>query len=122
MARLVTYNKRRPGELEATRRVWAENKAGREEHFGSYVKDLLSLEEKLLNTHDVFNIRGKRGRPVPVIVPPDTKPTIDRLLKDPLNLKTKYLFASKDDPSKVMSSADALTKYVLQANCGNSRT
>jgi hypothetical protein len=114
-ARLLTYNKRRPGELEGTRTLWARERAGKEEHFATYMNELSTLEKQLLQTHDSFSIRGKRGRPVPVLVPLDIKPLFEKLLVH--NSECRYLFRSPSDQSKVVLAAESLSKVVESANC-----
>ena len=62
-----------------------------------------------------FEIEGKKGRKVPVLVPDDVVPIFEVVATDPLKLKSKYLFANSQDPSKVYSSAAALNWAVEEA-------
>lgn len=41
--------------------------------------DLTPLEERLLASHDLVTVRGKCGRPVPVLIPDDCKPGMEYL-------------------------------------------
>jgi hypothetical protein len=75
LARLIMFNKRRGGEqakmllstfLEVTQSTQA---AVNEEIF----KSLSPFEQKLAETHTLIKIIGKRGRHVPVLLPPDAK-------------------------------------------------
>ncbi|XP_014672580.1 PREDICTED: uncharacterized protein LOC106813048 [Priapulus caudatus] len=71
-ARLLTYNKRRPGELEAISLQHYTNRPEEEEdHLEEFRADLTDLEKQLVRSHEVLTVRGKRGRPVPVLIPPD---------------------------------------------------
>ena len=38
----------------------------------NFVNQLSPLEKELLRSHQVVTMRGKRGRPVPILIPPDT--------------------------------------------------
>ena len=37
-----------------------------------HMNQLSPLEKGLLRSHQVVTVRGKRGRPVPILIPPDT--------------------------------------------------
>jgi hypothetical protein len=75
LGRLIMFNKRRGGEqarmllstfLEVTQNTQA---AVNEEIF----KSLSPVEQKLAETHTLIKIIGKRGRHVPVLLPPDAR-------------------------------------------------
>ncbi len=115
-ARLLLFNHRRPGELEETKMVWARSRTKEEEHFVDYVKDLTALEKKLIETTEYFEIEGKKGRKVPVMVPADVKPIFHALVNDPLDLGSDYLFAKFNQPDCVMSAAEALDHIVNETS------
>ena len=58
------------------------------------MKDFSKLKIKLLNSHDVFCIKGKKGWAVPVLVPPHMKIVMEKLVEDPLKTGSQFLFAS----------------------------
>ncbi|XP_062575025.1 uncharacterized protein LOC134236887 [Saccostrea cucullata] len=68
---LITYNRRRPGEIQAMRLVDYHNrKTGIDPGVGGeIVKSLSEFERKLVEEQDVIEIRGKCGKCVPVIIP-----------------------------------------------------
>lgn len=68
---LITYNRRRPGEIQAMRLVDYHNrKTGIDLGVGGeIVKSLSEFERKLVEEQDVIEIRGKCGKCVPVIIP-----------------------------------------------------
>jgi hypothetical protein len=43
--------------------------------------DLTSFEKQLVDSHDLVTVRGKRGRPVPILIPEDVQ-TILALIAD----------------------------------------
>lgn len=76
-----------------------------EHHLGEYFKTLSKLEKNLVMSQDMFTVRGKRGRPVPVIVPADIKHVLDLLqsqeMRQHLGIhESPYLFASLTQPSE----------------------
>ncbi|XP_055956953.1 uncharacterized protein LOC126821491 [Patella vulgata] len=71
-AKLVVYNRRRVGEVEAIRLTDYEKirKGEAPEHL---VGQLTDFEKKLLKEQEVMTVRGKTGRGVPIILPKITK-------------------------------------------------
>lgn len=77
-ARLLLYNKRRSGEIEGIRvKDYVRRQQSITNVERSMRAELSVLEQKLLESQDLIEVRGKLGRGVPVIVPNDTK----RILK-----------------------------------------
>lgn len=117
LVRLLLFNKRRPGELSQLtikaykeRPNWAD--AGIQE-----VKDsFTSLEQKLLTAMDLVYIRGKRGTPVPVIIPEDCQQVFQQLIK----LRSKvsiahensFLFAAMGTSLSFIRANDCLSEIV----------
>ncbi|XP_052097335.1 uncharacterized protein LOC127732312 [Mytilus californianus] len=102
-ARLLLYNKRRSGEIDAmslkdfnTNRKTELNDVDK-----SLIGDLSDLEMHLLSSQDLIITRGKRCRPVPVLVPEDVKPALNYIAdlnnrrKAKIKDSNKYLFATK---------------------------
>ena len=69
-------------------------------------------------THDIVTVRGKRGSPVPVLIPKDTKPLMDyisdRTLRESLNLNL-----SADDEGIEYIFANTGTNHPCIFNVGN---
>lgn len=61
---------------------------------------LSELEKQLLKSHEVVTVRGKRSRPVPILIPPDLVGPMKRLanqdIRNRAGIKTSnpYLFAN----------------------------
>ncbi|XP_062566938.1 uncharacterized protein LOC134229248 isoform X2 [Saccostrea cucullata] len=97
--RLLLYNKRRTGELEAIKvQSYASRSCGLDELDESLAKDLTDVEKHLMGTQDLMRVRGKRGRPVPVLIPPDCRKALAFLANTAQRKKAKiaegnlYLF------------------------------
>ncbi|XP_033729942.1 uncharacterized protein LOC117319213 [Pecten maximus] len=77
-ARLLLYNKRRSGELETIKtRSYAARMTGMDDIDNSLTAQMTDVEKHLLQSQAVLKVRGKRGRPVPVIIPSDAKLPLD---------------------------------------------
>ncbi|XP_055958464.1 formin-2-like isoform X1 [Patella vulgata] len=101
-AKLVIYNRRRVGELEAIRLADYENrKKGEAPHH--LVGQLSEFERKLLTEQEVMTVRGKTGRGVPVILPAITKAPLSYLTDSSvrsacgISSKNVYVFAGKGE-------------------------
>ncbi|XP_033751889.1 uncharacterized protein LOC117335804 [Pecten maximus] len=71
-ARLLLYNKRRSGEVETIKlQCYASRSRSSDDIDESLESDLTPVERHLLESQEFLRVRGKRGRPVPVIIPPD---------------------------------------------------
>ncbi|XP_069105224.1 uncharacterized protein [Argopecten irradians] len=112
--RLLTYNKRRSGELEA---LSLQNYRGRsigldEADSALLGNDMSELEMHLVESQELIKIRGKNGKTVPVLVPDDTKEALSFIAEDnvrrAVGIKTwnPYLFANTGD--SVMRAYDSL--------------
>ena len=74
LARLITFNRRRPGESAALKvRTYKERPDWHTARNDEVEKSLSSVEKQLLRSLDLVEIRGKRGRRVSLIVPPLAK-------------------------------------------------
>ena len=102
-ARLLLYNKRRSGELEAVllesylkRRPIADIDAG-------LMGDLNATEKHLLESQDLVETRGKGGRPVPVLIPNECRKPLSFISKPSVRKSAgirednKYLFPNHSD-------------------------
>ena len=76
------------------------------------------LKITLLNNHDIFYIRGKKGQAVPFLVPQDMKNVMKKFVEDSLKIGSQYLFAFPKDSSKVgIRTAHSLDIYVAKVRC-----
>jgi hypothetical protein len=121
LARLVLFNRRRGGE---TQRVTVEAYVSRRNKTSNLqeVEEYLTPVEKMLcATFSRIEIRGKKGRTVPVLLTSEIESNIDLLLQHremagihPENL---YLFPRSNFNSKEpIRSTDVLRKYAKEAN------
>ncbi|XP_060064937.1 uncharacterized protein LOC132545279 [Ylistrum balloti] len=99
-AGLITYNRRRPGEIQALSLMAYENrKTCIDEVSEEIAHNLSSFEKKLVESQDVIENRGKCGKYVPVIVPSHIR-RILKYLADPgirrnVGIPSKpYIFAT----------------------------
>ena len=79
------------------------------------MSDLSVLEKHLLETHEVYSIRGKKGRGVPTLVPKDVQPILKKLVNDPLSIHSEFVFAHPKDKTTVISAAASLEKAAERA-------
>ncbi|KAL4230711.1 hypothetical protein ACF0H5_011086 [Mactra antiquata] len=121
LARLVLFNRRRGGE---TQRVSLEAYASKchKTSTPKEVEDSLSPVEKMLcATFSRIEIRGKKGRTVPVLLTPELESSIDLLLKHResagVHVENPYLFPRSNYASKQpLRSTDVLRKFSKEAH------
>ncbi|XP_013383013.2 uncharacterized protein LOC106153550 [Lingula anatina] len=115
-ARLVTFNKRRPGEIEA---IYLDDYQKRrkegEPHMSQFMSSLSDLEKYLLTAHELITVRGKRGRGVPVLLPPDLYDLLELLASEEVRKAVQvdnspYLFPNFGDG--VVRAVESLSKVV----------
>lgn len=75
-----------------------------EQHMQDYLESLTALEKKLCETQEIFTVRGKKGRPVPIIIPGDLKHVTDLISSEEVRTlvgvnHSPYLFPSLHNPS-----------------------
>jgi hypothetical protein len=76
----------------------------------SVVIDTMSdVEKKLLGTHQVVMVRGKRSHPVPILIPPDCVSPLE-ILTDP---KVRYSAGVKDTNPYVFANTGKDILYVV---------
>ncbi|XP_038047921.1 uncharacterized protein LOC119722018 [Patiria miniata] len=119
LVRLLLFNKRRPLELS---QITTDTYINRPGWNNSRVEELLcqmtSLEKKLLESHDLLKMIGKRGRTVPVIVPPDCSKSLNAISKlrhlfiPPSN---QYMFA-RNTPSTHMQAGHVLKEIISEVS------
>lgn len=80
LAGLISYNRRRPGEVQAMKMTaYFSRKSGTDDFSRAVLGELTKLEDRLLKDQDVIEIRGKRGKIVPVLVPSYTRPLLEHV-------------------------------------------
>ncbi|XP_062610759.1 uncharacterized protein LOC134272385 isoform X2 [Saccostrea cucullata] len=100
-ARLLLYNRRRPGELESLSiEVYKNRSMSVDEANMALRSHLTDFEKMLLKTQDLVEIRGKTGRGVPVLIPNETNKVLE-YLSDPvarqrasIRPENNYMFAN----------------------------
>ncbi|KAJ8018205.1 hypothetical protein HOLleu_43939 [Holothuria leucospilota] len=101
LAALITYNRRRPGEVQAIKlSSYFSRKTGVDEVSDELTGKLTEFEKKLLLEQDMMEIRGKCGKFVPVIIPPYIKPLLKYITDSEvrhaagISSTNNYVFAS----------------------------
>ena len=57
---------------------------------------LTPLEEQLIQEMKLITVRGKKGKPVPVIIPPETRDALDYILENRGVVgNSEYLFGNQ---------------------------
>ncbi|KAJ8050051.1 hypothetical protein HOLleu_03094 [Holothuria leucospilota] len=96
LAKLTTFNKRRPGEVEQLRLDTFTQRKDFSKELEVIRKTLTPLEQKLSDDLDLLYIRGKRGRKVPLLIPPNCLAAMERLVElrhsAGIAAKNKYFF------------------------------
>ncbi len=113
LARLVIFNKRRPREVSKVKLKVFSSKPDRAE-VTELMDQMSTIEKQLVETYDLVKIIGKRGRQVPLIIPPECKKSVQLLLQHrhpDIPQSNKYAFARKT-PSTYMQ-AGAVLKQIL---------
>ncbi|XP_062612913.1 uncharacterized protein LOC134274668 [Saccostrea cucullata] len=100
--RLLLYNKRRPGELEALRLdTYHTRLSGVDKSDLAMREGLTDLEQHLLESQEICEVRGKAGRGVPILIPEDVKSAMNFITN--VDIRTScgvrceniYVFANK---------------------------
>lgn len=121
LAQVVLFNRRRAGE---TQRIeisqYEEALCNKTEMQSDVASGLSSFEKKLALTLTRLEIRGKRGRKVPVLLTMKHKERIDCLLKHRhlmgVNPENTFLFPRSGDVLSCIRSCDVLRKFANK--CG----
>ena len=66
-----------------------------EAHMHQFQTQLSSLEQHLMTTQQIVTVRGKHGRPVPILIPADILPAMELLT---LDLVRKSVGIRSDNP------------------------
>ncbi|ESO94384.1 hypothetical protein LOTGIDRAFT_175460 [Lottia gigantea] len=94
--RLLSYNKRRSGEIDAiSLRSFLSRRKELSDVDQSLIGELSLLEKHLLESQDLMIVRGKRGKPVPVIIPDDCRKPLEFIVnaeKAGVNKHNRFLF------------------------------
>ena len=121
LARIVMFNRRRGGEAERiTVQAFCEKRSKNDSL--KEIEDSLKPVEKLLcKTFSRVEIRGKRGRTVPILLTPALEKSINLLIETRklagVNPQNPYVFArSSFDSLNPIRSSDCLRKFAVE--CG----
>lgn len=98
-AKLLQYNRRRPGEIEAiTLEDYGARVSGTSESRTSMFGVLTTFERKLMEKQDVLTTRGKGHRGVPILIPDVAKAGIAYVasshVRESVGVSSRYLFAT----------------------------
>ncbi|XP_064631652.1 uncharacterized protein LOC135489946 [Lineus longissimus] len=115
LARLMTFNRRRPGEIEqmlvtsyTDRPDWVS--AGLDT-----IKEVMTpLESKLVKTLDMVELRGKRGRKVPVLIPVECKAPMAQLMmhRNRVGIPSTNIYFFATTGEGCLRAGDCLDKIV----------
>ncbi|XP_072049953.1 uncharacterized protein [Amphiura filiformis] len=115
LVRLVLFNKRRPREVSKVKmKVFEQTSKPDRAEVTELMDQMSSIEKKLAETYDLVKIIGKRGRQVPLIIPPECKKSLQLLLQDrhpDIPQSNKYVFARKTRSTYM--EAGAVLKQIL---------
>ena len=116
LAQVVLFNRRRAGETERIEKRQYEEGVDNETEMQSEIATGLSLfEQKLATSMSRVEIRGKRGRKVPVLFTKKHKERVNCLLRYRpmmnINPKNIYLFPRSGDCVSCLRSCDVLRKF-----------
>ena len=119
-ARLVTYNKRRSGEMQAvTIKDFNKRIKGMDNVAEHMAGPITPFEKKLIESQQVLEIRGKTGKAVPVIIPRDALHVLEFIsnpvIRDMVVFQQKiHTYSLVRDVKKVWSEHMTLSKPRLQ--------
>lgn len=97
LVQLILFNRKRSGEVERIKVAQIKSMYESAEVDDEVKKSLSKFEVALLKTHKRIEIRGKRGRKVPILLTNEMVNAIEKLMKmrEELGIKSGYLFISK---------------------------
>ncbi|XP_063403047.1 centromere protein F-like [Mytilus trossulus] len=120
--RLLLYNRRRPGELEAmSLECYRKRSTSVSETDISLRQQLTTLEKKMLQTQELVELRGKNGTRVPVILPPEVVPSIEflanKIVREKAGIKEENMYLFANTALDVVRAGDSLEQ--LKTQCGS---
>ena len=127
LARVVLFNRRRGGETQRVTLKAYQSKLLTPSTPEEIVESLSPVEKMMCKTFSRIQIRGKKGRTVPVLLTPEIEKSIGVLLKyremAGVHVNNKYLFARTNfDSLSPIRSTDVLRKHAVAANLKNPRS
>jgi len=126
LPRLMVYNRRRSGEIEALLITSYENRTiGVDDVEEALLGELSTLERHLLKSQEMMWIRGKQGKRVPVLIPSDVQKGLEYINDAEvrrlggINPHTPYLFANRGHGavSALLSSLLLVILKVSRSRC-----
>jgi hypothetical protein len=120
LARLVMFNRRRGGEAERVTLQDFCEKRSKNDSLKEIEDSLKPLERLLCKTFSRLEIRGKRGRIVPILLTPALERSINLLIDTRklvgVNPKNLYVFArSSFDSLNPIRSSDCLRRFAVES-------
>lgn len=125
LAQIILFNRRRSGEAQRIKIEDLENGLQNNSLDEDIKKSLSSFEQELCSTHKRIEIKGKRGRKVPVILTDEMQKHLSTVLqiRDELGIKSPLIFIKPQSSCPVRGS-DCLRKLskACRAKCPETLT
>lgn len=119
LCKVVLFNKRRSGEAAKLKVANFNDRTQRNTVNEEMAKSLSDLERRLASTLELVDIRGKRGRRVPIILTPDITENIQLLIENRKEMcilpENEYVFAIPNSFNSIRGH-DCLKKFCIAAN------
>lgn len=123
LAQVILFNRRRSGEAERmTLSAFSEAiKTGSGKPDNVVLSTLNAFEKTLCHSHLRVEIKGKRGRKVPVLFTETMKESINILIsmREKANVTQPYLFSRPGPNTKPFRGTDAIRRYSKEAGLKN---
>ena len=117
LAQIVLFNRRRGGEAQRIEVEQVQQGLSAKNLQEEIMHGLSRFEQALAKKLERIEIRGKRGRRVPVLLTERHKHRVECLIrKRPHNVESRFLFPRGTDTSTPLSTSDILRKYSRE--CG----
>ncbi|XP_053390953.1 uncharacterized protein LOC123563710 [Mercenaria mercenaria] len=119
LARLVLFNRRRGGETQRVSLEAYESKHSKDSTLKEVQESLSPVEKMLCATFSRIEIRGKKGRTVPVLITPELDNCIDLLIHHRksagIHVENHFLFPrSNFDSRQPIRSTDVIRKFASE--------
>ncbi|KAJ8961938.1 hypothetical protein NQ314_005870 [Rhamnusium bicolor] len=124
LARIILFNKRRSGEASKMKMSDYISRPSWEEQNTEEIRESLTpVEKKLAESMTMVEVEGKRGRKVPIILPPVIKECIDILIRHrdecKISFHNKYVFARSNESKSFLRGHDCLKKICEEIHLKN---
>ncbi|CAH1109549.1 unnamed protein product [Psylliodes chrysocephalus] len=124
LSRIILFNKRRSGEASKMKMSDFISRPSWEEQNTKEIREsLTTVERKLAENMSLVEVEGKRGRKVPILLPPLIKESINSLIRHrdecKISLHNKYVFARSNESSGFLRGHDCLKKICEEIRLEN---